>query len=311
VVCEGQLCEKAHKCYTEDFDESMIAYMRQQRIGEMAWEAVSTEWFHSANFNRVSPEELDIDSEDDMDEQWIAEDNCKLLDQFTDVGQADKDFMKLWNGFSIQEKLISDWEIGGALVEFVRQHSAVLYKELRPRFKMHLVTLWEHGVISVQQVESLTQLLTAMATGQDVPKEFATPPGLHWRQHHRNQTIRAQKILPTRAEARLLAREDSRESVNGVYGDLSPEAMMSQNGIAIRENGHNNSPLSDFPSQPPPPSRVRKAETLVAAEEEVLDPHKRRTKRQRQASNKLAVALQTTSDAQMLRSVLRNSVLDC
>ena len=58
------------------------------------------EWYHSANFVRVTREELDVNSEDELDDSWINEGNSQLLDQFTDVGQGDKDFMKLWNDFS-------------------------------------------------------------------------------------------------------------------------------------------------------------------------------------------------------------------
>ena len=45
----------------------------------------------------MPPDEMDLDSDDEIDEEWMVELSERLLDEFEDVSSEEKAFMKLWN----------------------------------------------------------------------------------------------------------------------------------------------------------------------------------------------------------------------
>jgi hypothetical protein len=62
--------------------------------------AAGQEYFHCRTGVVIRRDEADlVDSDDDVDTTWIQKQNEDLMDEFTDVSQDEKTFMKLWNDF--------------------------------------------------------------------------------------------------------------------------------------------------------------------------------------------------------------------
>ena len=58
------------------------------------------EYFHCRTGVVIRKDEASlVDSDDDVDTTWIQKQNEDLMDEFTDVSQDEKTFMKLWNDF--------------------------------------------------------------------------------------------------------------------------------------------------------------------------------------------------------------------
>ena len=117
--------------------------------------------FHATNYMPMDPAGLEIDSEDEIDEDWAEEKDNEMLDQFADVGEADKEFMKLWNHYRTQQmcradvmKMVSDQLLLEYLFDFVLQFRDLLNERLRPPFTLHLLALWEMGLLDGGQIET-------------------------------------------------------------------------------------------------------------------------------------------------------------
>ena len=58
------------------------------------------EYFHCRTGVVIRKDEASlVDSDDDVDTTWIQKQNEDLMDEFSDVSQDEKAFMKLWNDF--------------------------------------------------------------------------------------------------------------------------------------------------------------------------------------------------------------------
>merc|ERR1712086_853239 len=102
----------------------------------------------------------------------INENDAKLLDQFTDVGQSDKNYMMLWNKFAFKEQLIADWDMMAATPEFIRRYGDVIYKQHRSCFTLHLLNLHELGILKPEEIEQMLSLAKTVSEGGELPEEY-------------------------------------------------------------------------------------------------------------------------------------------
>ncbi|CAM9822534.1 unnamed protein product [Phaeothamnion confervicola] len=79
------------------------------------------QYFHSRTCLPMQPEELDHDSDDDVDDSWILSVREKLLDDFDDVSLEEKTFMKLWNRHTRCFRTIADSQIPLSCEVFARR----------------------------------------------------------------------------------------------------------------------------------------------------------------------------------------------
>lgn len=54
-------------------------------------------YFHSVTCLPVHPKELDVDSEDESDPLWLQQKTSQMIDEFTDVNEGEKEFIKMWD----------------------------------------------------------------------------------------------------------------------------------------------------------------------------------------------------------------------
>ena len=59
----------------------------------------------------IQAKELDVDSEDESDPEWLRIKTCMMIDEFTDVNEGEKELMKLWNLHVLKHKFVISYKI--------------------------------------------------------------------------------------------------------------------------------------------------------------------------------------------------------
>ena len=103
--------------------------------------------FHASSHSVIDPSRTQ-DSEDEMDEQWIDDEDSVLLGDFVDVTASDKKFMRLWNHFKLESlSMVGDAALQSHIFDFIAQHHDLLSGELRDSFIRHLLSIYEFALI--------------------------------------------------------------------------------------------------------------------------------------------------------------------
>jgi hypothetical protein len=124
----------------------------------------SRQYFHSQTCLPVTHAQLDYDSDDDVDEGWIVQNDEKLLDEFDDVSAKEKTLMKLWNRHVRSYKIYADHNIPKACEELVRTCGGYLKKmSLRPNLLLHMFNLWDNGLVNSGEIMRVMQLYDEQA----------------------------------------------------------------------------------------------------------------------------------------------------
>lgn len=111
-------------------------------------------YYHTSTCLPVKPNEGDIDSEADMDPEWLKERTQLMIDEFTDVNEGEKELLKLWNLHIMSNyKYKNDSMIRLACLDFVeREGNTILSKNLTKNFVLHLANLYDYGLLSNEDV---------------------------------------------------------------------------------------------------------------------------------------------------------------
>lgn len=96
----------------------------------------------------LRPQELDLDSEDEMTPAWLPDKTVNMIDEFTDVNEGEKELMKLWNLHCLKYGYIADCEIPQACQKFVEDYGKdILKKGLWKNFLLHMTNLFDFSLI--------------------------------------------------------------------------------------------------------------------------------------------------------------------
>jgi len=80
------------------------------------------------------------------------------MDDFGDLSNKEKIFMKLWNRFIKKHTIIADRDVPDECKQFLFEHNHALISScLRKNFLLHLFNLWDNGVISSSHISSLME----------------------------------------------------------------------------------------------------------------------------------------------------------
>lgn len=103
------------------------------------------------------------DSDDwDDNEHWVRK--CKAqLDDIDDITESEKHFMFLWNRFVHSNTIFADALLPDALALFAVQRRAELAGSapLRRCFTLHMITLWDYGLLSAADLDRALKLIGA------------------------------------------------------------------------------------------------------------------------------------------------------
>ena len=113
-------------------------------------------YFHSRTLHPRTTFEYDSDQEG---ADFVPLFN-ELLEEFTDVNVAEKTFMKVWNAFMRRDHVTADKQMRGLLEDFVGQFGPSV-GVTEEQWSKHLLSLWDHGVISGEVVSEVMDLFTS------------------------------------------------------------------------------------------------------------------------------------------------------
>jgi hypothetical protein len=106
-------------------------------------------YYHSKTSQPMSNPIMQPDSDDEVDEDWILEQNERLLDEFEDVSIEEKQIMKMWNQYIFYNKVYADRLLPQTCLDFTKRHAQMINEAgLRGNFLLHLLTLWDYALIT-------------------------------------------------------------------------------------------------------------------------------------------------------------------
>lgn len=135
-------------------------------------------YYHTSTCLPVKPNEGDIDSEADIDPEWLRERTQLMIDEFTDVNEGEKEILKLWNLHIMSNyRHKSDNMIRQACLDFVEKEANTIFtRNLTKNLTLHLVNLHDFGLISsgdvrecirkMRQLRPPPSFITTKATGK-------------------------------------------------------------------------------------------------------------------------------------------------
>ncbi|XP_019950269.2 polycomb protein suz12-B-like [Paralichthys olivaceus] len=168
VVCRP----KRTKPSLSEFLESEDGDQEQQRTHISGHNRL---YFHSDSCVPLRPQEMEVDSEDERDPDWLKEKTVKQIDEFTDVNEGEKEIMKLWNLHAMKHGFIADNQMNEACLVFAEQHGAHIVKHnLCRNFLLHLVSMHDFNLVSTQTIDQAMarlRLLQSQATQTDKDEE--------------------------------------------------------------------------------------------------------------------------------------------
>eukprot|EP00118_Oscarella_pearsei_P004410 m.18775 g.18775 ORF g.18775 m.18775 type:complete len:660 (+) comp27730_c0_seq1:231-2210(+) len=120
-------------------------------------------YYHSTtNMPLSSP--FDADSEDEVDPLWMKVNMKMMINEFTDVNDAEKEMMKLWNLHAMKILPFADCHIDQICRQFARKFGEVIIeKNLMWNFAFHLANLSDYRLISPECVSDCMKVVQEIA----------------------------------------------------------------------------------------------------------------------------------------------------
>merc|ERR1719464_419457 len=113
--------------------------------------------------------------EDQPDPEWLKIKTSKMIDDFTDVNPGEKEFMKMWNHHVQHYTFVGDCQMPKALSMFIDiRGQDIVQKNLFRNFSLHLVNLFEFGVIGPSHV------FTAISRLQTLVRNLGLHHDISW-----------------------------------------------------------------------------------------------------------------------------------
>uniref|UniRef100_A0AAX7UWZ2 Polycomb protein VEFS-Box domain-containing protein n=1 Tax=Astatotilapia calliptera TaxID=8154 RepID=A0AAX7UWZ2_ASTCA len=142
---------KRTKPSLSEFLESEDGELEQQRTYVSGHNRL---YFHSDSCMPLRPQEMDVDSEDERDPEWLREKTATQLDEFTDVNEGEKEVMKLWNLHVMKHGFIADNQMNQAIMLFVEDRGAhIIRRNLCRNFLLHLVSMHDFNLVSTSTID--------------------------------------------------------------------------------------------------------------------------------------------------------------
>ncbi|RVE76314.1 hypothetical protein OJAV_G00008350 [Oryzias javanicus] len=155
---------KRTKPSLSEFLESEDGELEQQRTYVSGHNRL---YFHSDSCMPLRPQEMEVDSEDERDPEWLREKTSMQLDEFTDVNEGEKEVMKLWNLHVMKHGFIADNQMNQAIMLFVENRGAhIIRRNLCRNFLLHLVSMHDFNLVSTATIDR------AMARLQQIQEEL-------------------------------------------------------------------------------------------------------------------------------------------
>ncbi|KAK7167908.1 hypothetical protein R3I94_002086 [Phoxinus phoxinus] len=132
-------------------------------------------YFHSDSCVPLRPQEMEVDSEDERDPEWLREKTAMQIEEFTDVNEGEKEVMKLWNLHVMKHGFIADNQMNHACVLFVEEHgTAIVEKNLCQNTLLHLVSMHDYGLVNTMTIDKAMAHLRDLKPHKDSQEQSKT-----------------------------------------------------------------------------------------------------------------------------------------
>ncbi|KAG9149861.1 hypothetical protein Leryth_022097 [Lithospermum erythrorhizon] len=129
------------------------------------------QFFHSHRAQPMALEQVfsDKDSEDEVDDDVADLEDRRMLDDFVDVTNDEKQVMHLWNSFVRKQRVLADGHIPWACEAFTRLHGKkfVCTPALLWCWRLFMIKLWNHGLIDARTLNNCSVILEQQHQDQD------------------------------------------------------------------------------------------------------------------------------------------------
>ncbi|KAM4663857.1 polycomb protein SUZ12 isoform 2-T2 [Discoglossus pictus] len=171
---------KRTKASMSEFLESEDGEVEQQRTYSSGHNRL---YFHSDTCLPLRPQEMEVDSEDEKDPEWLREKTITQIEEFSDVNEGEKEVMKLWNLHVMKHGFIADNQMNHACMLFVENFGPkIIKKNLCRNFMLHLVSMHDFNLISITTIDKAVSKLrdmqykmekgeSATSTVEELPEE--------------------------------------------------------------------------------------------------------------------------------------------
>ncbi|XP_040294252.1 polycomb protein SUZ12 isoform X2 [Bufo bufo] len=142
---------KRTKGVMSEFYESEDGEVEQQRTYSSGHNRL---YFHSDSCLPLRPQEMEVDSEDEKDPEWLREKTITQIEEFSDVNEGEKEVMKMWNLHVMKHGFIADNQMNHACMLFVENYGPkIIKKNLCRNFMLHLVSMHDFNLISISTID--------------------------------------------------------------------------------------------------------------------------------------------------------------
>ena len=122
-------------------------------------------FYHTRTCSTIAVSELNndlIDSDDELDPEWLKEQTGLFIQEFADVNQGEKQIMRLWNLHIIHNNFIADSQVFNACETFIECFGTYIQtNNLVNNFYLHLASLSDYGLLDGNKLTKLSDLLLA------------------------------------------------------------------------------------------------------------------------------------------------------
>ena len=153
-------------------------FLRDQGVGEDTVRRIVPndqipvrQYYHSKTNLPMRQGEWAEDSDDESDDSWIDKKSSLLIDEFDDVSEKEKYFLKLWNLFiNGSHKLVADRSIPSRCVEFIKVHGIdIAQRNMRELLLLHFCNLWDEEILSSDHISALMKFFDRNCAEAEVP----------------------------------------------------------------------------------------------------------------------------------------------
>ncbi|XP_074600841.1 polycomb protein Su(z)12 [Brevipalpus obovatus] len=119
-------------------------------------------YYRSTDCYPIKPQDVEEDSEAEIDPEWMRVKTQLMIDEFTDVNEGEKELMKIWNLHEMKHGFVGDCQIPRACNDFVDKHwRDILEKNLYMNFILHLTNLFDFGILSASSMRTIIRRLNS------------------------------------------------------------------------------------------------------------------------------------------------------
>ena len=120
----------------------------------------------------------DSDDDDKEQEEMWDEEDALYIDEYVDVAQVEKDFFRMWNKHVRKYCVMANRQMPDCTSSFMYVHKETLVKDrqMRKLFHLHLMNMYEFGVLSGKVIQALVAKMDDFRCEWD---ERKTPTPMH------------------------------------------------------------------------------------------------------------------------------------